>query len=57
MNQTFYSFAIAGTLLSSLVLAQPSLGATPLILHYSEPAMEWEMEALPIGNGQMGAML
>ena len=51
------SLHIACLLLCSLVLAQPGLGAAPLILQYTEPAMEWEMEALPIGNGQMGAMI
>lgn len=28
-----------------------------LILHYDKPATNWEREALPIGNGQMGAMI
>ena len=39
-----------------------SLHASPsrdenLILHYDKPATNWEREALPIGNGQMGAMI
>ena len=28
-----------------------------LVLRYDKPADRWEQEALPIGNGQMGAML
>ncbi|MES2775097.1 MAG: glycoside hydrolase family 95 protein [Bacteroidota bacterium] len=30
---------------------------SPLKLWYKEPAIKWEPEALPIGNGRMGAML
>jgi hypothetical protein len=28
-----------------------------LVLHYDTPAKDWEKSGLPIGNGQMGAML
>jgi hypothetical protein len=28
-----------------------------LSLHYDAPASDWQSECLPIGNGQMGAML
>ncbi len=28
-----------------------------LSLWYRQPATSWEREALPIGNGQMGAMI
>jgi alpha-L-fucosidase 2 len=31
--------------------------AADLTLRYDQPALRWEQEALPIGNGQMGAML
>ena len=31
--------------------------AADLTLRYEKPALRWEQEALPIGNGQMGAML
>ncbi len=31
-------------------------GASPLILHYRQPANEW-VEALPVGNGRLGAMV
>jgi len=32
-------------------------GVKPLCLWYTQPARSWMMEALPIGNGPMGAML
>lgn len=28
-----------------------------MILRYDEPASDWESEALPIGNGNIGAMV
>jgi len=31
--------------------------ASELILQYDSPAKNWEKEALPIGNGRMGAMV
>ncbi len=34
-----------------------STGLAPLILWYNQPADQWMTEALPIGNGPMGAML
>ena len=42
---------------SATALAQsgPQSGA-PLTLHYQRPAKQW-IEALPIGNGRMGAMI
>ncbi len=32
-------------------------GVTSLLLDYCSPATDWEAEALPIGNGRLGAML
>ena len=32
-------------------------GAEALMLWYDKPAMNWQKEALPIGNGRLGAML
>lgn len=29
----------------------------PLVLHYDEPAQKWAAEALPVGNGRLGAMV
>ena len=34
-----------------------NLSAADLSLWYSQPATVWERQALPIGNGQMGAMI
>ncbi|MBN2182589.1 MAG: glycoside hydrolase N-terminal domain-containing protein [Sedimentisphaerales bacterium] len=34
-----------------------SAAASDLTLRYDKPARDWESEALPIGNGRMGAML
>ena len=31
--------------------------AQPNLLWYSQPARDWEKEALPIGNGRLGAMV
>src|SRR5688500_19884596 len=30
---------------------------TPQVLWYDKPATDWEKEALPIGNGRIGAMV
>jgi len=40
-------------LLVSMVAAE----APPLTLHYDEPAKVWERDALPVGNGRLGAMV
>ncbi|MCF6284393.1 MAG: glycoside hydrolase N-terminal domain-containing protein [Candidatus Hydrogenedentes bacterium] len=37
-------------------VAQVRAADTPLRLHYDESATDWMTEALPIGNGYMGAM-
>src|ERR1022692_3018596 len=28
-----------------------------LTLHYQQPALDWQSQALPIGNGRLGAMI
>ena len=33
------------------------ISATPLSLRYTQPAKDWQKEALPIGNGSLGAMI
>jgi len=51
--------------LLTLLVALPSVTAAASnpasdgshILHYAQPAQKWASEALPIGNGRMGAML
>src|ERR1017187_8880441 len=40
-------------LLSALATAQ----AGSLTLHYNQPATDWQSQALPIGNGRLGAMI
>jgi alpha-L-fucosidase 2 len=39
------------------VVCLPARGAPPNALWYQQPARDWEKEALPIGNGRLGAML
>lgn len=43
-------------LVGGAVSSAPASAASPLELWYDEPAEHW-MEALPIGNGQQGAMI
>jgi alpha-L-fucosidase 2 len=43
--------------LAGAATALPAAGRDDLKLHYDKPATRWEQEALPIGNGQMGAMI
>ena len=40
-----------------LACASLSWGAETTLLWYDKPATDWEKEALPIGNGRMGAMV
>src|ERR1035437_11197198 len=43
---------------SLLLLAGPTVAQTnkEIVLWYTQPAQKWSAEALPIGNGRMGAM-
>ena len=56
-------FLIAATILTSLIVPQLSASPdTPVVraattLWYAEPARDWQREALPIGNGRLGAMI
>ena len=43
--------------LFSLCLLATGLCAAPLEIRFSEPAKKWESEALPVGNGRLGAMV
>jgi alpha-L-fucosidase 2 len=46
------------TVLGAAALFAPLARAqSPDVLWYDEPATDWEKEALPIGNGRMGAMV
>lgn len=47
----------SGLILSMLGLTVAYADAAPLVLAYDAPALDWEREALPVGNGAMGAMI
>lgn len=53
MSKKLFSFFILGLLFTTGIYAQKSKS---LKLWYKEPAQKWSSEALPIGNGRMGAM-
>jgi alpha-L-fucosidase 2 len=42
-----------------LLVAAPSYAAEPTaaVLWYAQPALKWEGDALPVGNGHLGAMI
>src|SRR6476619_2103675 len=40
-----------------LALGARAFAAAPAELWYDKPATDWEKEALPIGNGRIGAMV
>src|SRR5260370_7513712 len=42
--------------LAPLALAAIASGQR-LALHYNQPAEDWQSQALPIGNGRLGAMI
>ena len=46
----------ARTFLIALVIAAVAYGQR-LALHYNQPAEDWQSQALPIGNGRIGAMI
>jgi alpha-L-fucosidase 2 len=48
-------FAIAGACSAAEITAEP-VGDNPLVLWYDKPAVKW-VEALPVGNGRLGAMI
>lgn len=48
---------LLSTLLFLLLVAATATGAEPLTLWYQSPATNWTTQALPIGNGDMGAMI
>ena len=53
MKTTIYLLLI----LNILSFGNLRAGTDDLKLWYNQPALKWEQEALPIGNGRMGAML
>src|SRR5205085_4394437 len=42
---------------SVFLLSLSAAIAQPLTLHYTRPADDWQSQALPIGNGRLGAMI
>jgi len=48
-------FAIVAAFLPAKTVAGP-VGDKPLVLRYDKPAVQW-VEALPVGNGRLGAMI
>lgn len=53
MSKKLFSVFVLGFLFTSGIYAQKNKS---LKLWYKEPAQKWSSEALPIGNGRMGAM-
>jgi len=49
-------FGFAAMLAASAAVAQ-GVDKSTAVLWYDKPATDWEKEALPIGNGRMGAMI
>src|SRR5437868_3696736 len=49
-------FLLSSLLVGPTVLAQ-GVDKSSAVLWYDKPATDWEKEALPIGNGRMGAMI
>src|SRR5262245_39714251 len=54
-HETPIARVLAGSLLSVLAVATTA-SAQPLTLWYERPAAQW-VEALPVGNGRIGAMV
>ena len=52
-----WRLAVAVVLVCFKLCAERAEAADALTLWYSAPAADWEREALPIGNGAMGAMV
>ncbi|MGA2253177.1 MAG: glycoside hydrolase family 95 protein [Thermoguttaceae bacterium] len=44
-------------LLSATILSAPACSGDDVKLWYDKPAANWEQQALPIGNGRLGAMI
>ena len=59
INKFVMLCGITAMLLTALAFGQAVQPATPAsqVLWYDQPAGNWESEALPIGNGRLGAMI
>src|SRR5882757_7238666 len=57
MNPRLVSLTLASLLIMTGLSAQtPPAAPAPLVLWYDRPAQKW-VEALPLGNGRLGAMV
>lgn len=56
MNRSSFLFLVGSPVIIAVSQALSLAAPTPLELWYEEPAGEWE-EALPLGNGRLGAMV
>jgi len=57
MKTSLKTFTLCIVLLGLLISPAWGSAAADLTLNYSQPAMRWQQEALPLGNGHMGAMI
>lgn len=60
MNSSLSPVILIGTILTGTLFFSPNASAAEpgnRVLFYTSPAENWEQEALPIGNGWMGASL
>ena len=57
MKTSLTSFILRIVLLGLLLCAASGSSAADLTLSYAQPAIRWQQEALPIGNGYMAAMI
>lgn len=61
MMKRILSVILVAVMCASMMLgnisAQEATEALPLVLRYTSPARNWESEALPLGNGYLGAMV
>ncbi len=56
-NSLLSVLILLGVLTNQHPLSAQAMPADSLVLRYDQPAISWMTEALPIGNGPMGAML
>lgn len=52
-----WALALLTALISLAPAARPAESTQPLTIWFDRPATNWEREALPIGNGRLGAMI
>ena len=57
MKQTLAGLKVAGACVAGTLVGQAQSAETEVKLWYDKPAISWEKEALPIGNGRLGGMI